>query len=90
MAIMKHLRDHLVDETAANPADSAQKNNADNLLKSDVVKSTKVFDLSCRKLPDVTSSMITFCKQCTALVFNLSKNQLRDLPNEYKKKNLSK
>ena len=79
---MKHLRDHLVDDSVNNPTYLNKKNNEENLLKSDVVKSTKVFDLSCRKLSNVTPSMITFCKQCTALVFNLSKNQLKDLPIE--------
>ena len=77
---MKHLRDHLVDEST-NATDSAQTKNK-TLLKTDVVKSTKVFDLSCRKLTSVTTEMISFCRQCTALVFNLSKNQLRNLPND--------
>jgi hypothetical protein len=77
---MKHLRDHLVDESS-NASDSAQTKN-ETLLKTDVVKSTKVFDLSCRKLTNVTTEMISFCRQCTALVFNLSKNQLRNLPND--------
>ena len=79
VAIMKHLKDHLVDDSATSN-DSTQK--TETLLKTDVVKSTKVFDLSCRKLTSVTSEMISFCKQCTALVFNLSKNQLKDLPND--------
>jgi hypothetical protein len=77
---MKYLRDHLVDESS-NASDSAQTKN-ETLLKTDVVKSTKVFDLSCRKLTNVTTEMISFCRQCTALVFNLSKNQLRNLPND--------
>ena len=77
---MKHLRDHLVDEST-NATDSTQTKN-ETLLKTDVVKSTKVFDLSCRKLTSVTTEMISFCRQCTALVFNLSKNQLRNLPND--------
>ena len=54
----------------------------ENLLRSDIIKSTKIFDLSCKKLTTVTSNMISFCKQSTALVLNLSKNQLQDLPDE--------
>lgn len=101
-AIMKHLRNNLVEAVDVN-----EKSNEENLLKSDVVKSTKVFDIrldfiilalnylflpfvlisSCKKLTNVTPSMISFCKQSTALAFNASKNHLKDLPGEFEKLN---
>lgn len=52
------------------------------ILKSEVIKSTKVFDLSCKKLTSITPNMITVCKQSTALVLNASKTALTDLPAE--------
>jgi hypothetical protein len=75
---MKHLKNHLQEDPSQ---DDIKKD--DMILKTDVIKSSKVLDLSCRKLNTLPLDMITFCKQSTALVLNLSKNSLNDLPTEY-------
>lgn len=74
---MKHLRNQLT-ELAPDEGPATEK----DLLRSDIVKSTKVFDLSGKKLTEVTEGMISFCVQTTALALNLSKNLLETLPNE--------
>ena len=74
---MKHLRNQLAED-----ADNNAQNPEKDILRSDIVKSTKVFDLSGKKLTNITAEMVSFCQKCTALVFNASKNILQDLPNE--------
>ena len=73
---MKHLKNRLLEA----PQETSSQEEA--VLKSDILKSTKVFDLSCRKLHTLPSDMITFCRQSSALVLNLHKNALTSLPQE--------
>lgn len=74
---MKHLRNQLSEYTE-NITQCQEK----DIFRSDIVKSTKVFDLSGKKLTNITVEMIFFCQKCMALVFNASKNILQDLPEE--------
>lgn len=71
---MKHLKNQL----AEGPED-----NSDDVLKSEAFRSTKICDLSGKKLAAVNNELITMCKESQAIVLNISKNQLRDLPGEY-------
>jgi Leucine-rich repeat (LRR) protein len=80
IAIIKHLRNQLT-EIAAEENESNERMAKTDMLG--IVKSTKVYDLSSKKLTAITSDMISFCQQCTAVAFNASRNQLTDLPDEY-------
>lgn len=74
---MKHLRNQL---TEILPEETESNTRQTDMLG--IVKSTKIYDLSSKKLTAITGEMISFCQQCTAIAFNASRNQLSNLPDE--------
>ncbi|RNA38661.1 leucine-rich repeat-containing 40 [Brachionus plicatilis] len=77
-AILKHLKNQI--KVTEN---QESQNSEEMMLKSEnIIKSSKIFDLSYKKISIITPSIINYCKQSTASVLNVMKNSLSDLPEE--------
>lgn len=93
-AIMKSLKMHLEEPVASADTESKSElggasgkggNGEQSIpaeLKTDIIKATRTLDYSCKKSNELPVSLIKLSKQYSIHTINLTKNQIKTLPDE--------
>jgi Leucine-rich repeat (LRR) protein len=79
-AILRHLKNHLKEASPFN--NSTSDDPQESIRQAEVIKATKTFDLSNKKLTKIDVQVINNCKETSAYTLNLSRNMLNELPND--------